>query len=297
MLSPWLLGMRPKTLTAAAAPVAVGAALAFCDGVFALLPSQAALAGALLIQIGTNLANDVLDYRRGIDDEARLGPTRVVQAGLLPAGQVTAAAAGAFALAAALGLYLVHVSGWPILVVGVAAIVSGVLYTAGPVPLAYVGLADMFVLVFFGLAAVAGTYYVQALTVTPASLAYGVAVGALSVAILNVNNLRDIDTDRRAGKRSLAVRLGAPATRTYYAASVLAAFAVPWLQALSGDYWLPALFSLLALPDGLKAIGAVRGGAKGRELNPVLGQTARLQAAHALLLSVGLVAESLLYGA
>lgn len=288
----WWLAIRPKTLTAAIAPVAVGAALAFRDGVFVPLPALAALAGALLIQIGTNLSNDALDHRRGVDNETRLGPTRVVQAGLLRPDQVMAAAIGAFVLAALIGVYLVWASGWPILVVGVAAIISGVLYTAGPKPLAYVGLADLFVMLFFGLAAVAGTYYVQALTITPASLGYGVAVGALALAILNVNNLRDIDTDRAAGKRSMAVRLGPGKTRAYYAVSVAAAFAVPALVVQDGRYLLTSLIVLLALPLAVPPLKQVIGGATGKDLNPVLGQTAKLQAAHAGLIVAGLLFES-----
>lgn len=288
----WWLAIRPKTLTAAIAPVAVGAALAFRDGVFVPMPALAALAGALLIQIGTNLSNDVLDYRRGVDNETRLGPTRVVQAGLLRPDRVMTAAIGAFALAVLVGVYLVWVSGWPILVVGVAAIISGVLYTAGPKPLAYVGLADLFVMLFFGLAAVAGTYYVQALTITTASLGYGVAVGALALAILNVNNLRDIDTDRAAGKRSMAVRLGPRMTRAYYAVCVAAAFAVPALVVQDGRYLLTSLIVLLALPLAVPPLRQVVGGATGKDLNPVLGQTAKLQAAHAGLIVAGLLFES-----
>lgn len=290
----WWLAIRPKTLTAAIAPVAVGAALAVRDGVFMPTPALAALVGALLIQIGTNLANDVLDFRRGADDEERLGPTRVVQAGLLSPSAVALGAAAAFGAAALSGLYLILVAGWPILVVGVAAIVSGVLYTAGPYPLAYVGLGDLFVLLFFGLAAVAGTYYVQALTVTPAGLGLGLAVGALSVAILNANNLRDIEGDARIGKRTLAVRLGQARTREYFAAVIAVALALPVLMVLIGWLGWPVLLVLLALPAAVSTVRPVLAGVAGRALNPVLGQTARLQMVHAALLVLGLLVDGLL---
>lgn len=289
----WWLAIRPKTLSAAVAPVLVGTALAAHDGRFAPLPALAALLGALLIQIGTNLANDVLDFHRGADDGARLGPTRVTQAGLLSPGRVGAGAALCFGAAAAIGLYLTARAGLPILAVGAAAIVSGVLYTAGPYPLAYVGLGDLFVLVFFGLAAVAGTYYVQALGVTPEALLLGVAVGALAVAILNVNNLRDIDTDRGVGKRTLAVRLGVRTTRRYLAVVVTAAFVLPVAMVALGALPLPALLVLAAAPGGWRLIRGILAGTEGRALNPLLGATARLQVLHALLLSLGLAAGAI----
>lgn len=285
----WLLAIRPKTLSAAVAPVVVGAALAAHDGVFRPLPALAALVGALLIQIGTNLANDVLDFRRGADHAARLGPTRVVQAGLLSAQAVSLAAIGTFGLAALVGLYLVSVAGLPILAVGVAGILSGVLYTAGPYPLAYVGLGDPFVMVFFGLAAVAGTYYVQALTVTPTSLALGAAVGALAVGILTVNNLRDIGTDGDAGKRTLVVRMGVARARVYYAFLVVQAFVIPVSLWLTSQLGAAVLVVLLAVPLARPPVQQVRGGLTGAPLNKVLAQTARLQTAHALLLAAGLL--------
>jgi 1,4-dihydroxy-2-naphthoate polyprenyltransferase len=287
---PWWLGSRPKTLAASTAPVIVGTALAAYDGSFKPLPALAALIAALLIQIGTNLSNDVLDFRRGADHGRRLGPTRVVQAGLLSARAVTIGAAVCYGLAAIIGLYLIAVAGWPILVIGVASIVSGVLYTAGPMPLAYVGLGDLFVLVFFGLAAVGGSYYVQALRFTPTSVVLGIAVGLLAVGILAVNNLRDVDTDREAGKRTMAVRLGAPLMRRYYALVVVVAFGIPVI--LFVIRWLPwtALTVLLAVPFAVPPVQSVLGGLVGTPLNKVLGQTSRLQIAYALCLSFGLLA-------
>jgi 1,4-dihydroxy-2-naphthoate octaprenyltransferase len=287
----WWLAIRPRTLPAAVAPVLVGAALAWSDQAFRPLPALAALAGALLIQIGTNLANDVLDYRKGADTAERIGPTRVVQAGLLSPRAVAGGAAASFALAAAVGLYLILGAGggWPILVLGLAALASGVLYTAGPYPLAYVGLGDLFVMAFFGLGAVAGTYYVQALKLTPAALGLGVAIGALATAILVVNNLRDVDTDRAAGKRTLVVRLGAPWARRYYTALIALAFALPPALVLLG--WLSpfGLAALAALPSALPPARAVRSGASGRALLPVLGLTATLETVFALCLAAGLV--------
>lgn len=316
-LDAWWLAARPKTLTASIAPVAVGTALAYAAGALHVAAALAALAGALLIQVGTNLTNDVLDFRRGADTAERLGPTRVVQSGLLSPRAVALGAGAAFALAAAVGLYLVAVGGVPILVLGLAAIVSGIAYTAGPRPLAYVGLGDVFVMVFFGIAAVAGTFYVQvraalggraaaaALALMPHAMALGVAVGAVAVAILTVNNLRDIPTDRAVGKRTLAVRLGEAGTRRYLEGLVATAFIIPVAMAA-----LPVV-PRAALPNGpgmfatlLLALGAVplangvlrpvAAGAAGRALNPILGQTARLQVAHAGLIAIALVADAVL---
>lgn len=310
----WWLAIRPKTLSAVIAPVAVGSALAYQAGVFRPLPALAALLGGLLIQIGTNLSNDLLDYRRGADTAERLGPTRVVQAGLIAPRRVAWAAALAFGLAALVGLYLVAQGGLPILLLGLASIAAGILYTAGPYPLAYLGLGDLFVLLFFGLAALGGTYYVQAGAAHPAALPLGAAVGAFSVAILNVNNLRDIETDRAARKHTLALRLGEAWTRSYFAALVAAAFAIPLflvLAAISGrslaaiaDRGLGVISErglgagvvlvLLALPLALRPVRLVRAGARGAALNPVLGMTARAQMGHALCLSGGLILERLL---
>lgn len=302
----WLLAIRPKTLVAAFAPVAVGTALAFNQHALAPVAALAALVGALLIQIGTNLANDVLDFRRGADTAERLGPTRVTQAGLLAPRAVAAGAALCFALAVAAGAYLVAVAGWPIALLGVAAILSGIAYTAGPAPLAYVGLGDVFVMVFFGIAAVGGTYYVQvmdalggyarrqALHALPQALLLGVGVGALATAILTVNNLRDRDTDARAGKRTLAVRLGDGRTRRYFDALMFTAFAVPTGLAVFHGLGPAIVAVLFAVPFALDPGRAIAGGVRGKALNAVLGQVARLQVVYAFWLSLGLVADRLL---
>ena len=204
----WILAMRPKTLPAAAAPVVVGAALAFADGRFDLLPALAAALGALLLQILSNFANDYSDYFRGADTTERIGPVRVTSSGLISPSQLRLGMIVVIALAVLVGLYLVWVGGWPILVAGVAAILAALAYTGGPFPFGYHGLGELFVFLFFGIVAVCGTYFVQAHNVTWGVLVAAVPVGLLVTAILVVNNYRDIDTDRRAGKRTLAVRLG-----------------------------------------------------------------------------------------
>ncbi len=300
----WWLAARPRTLTASITPVAIGTALAINAGVFRWPAALAALAGGLLIQIGTNFANDVLDHRRGADTAERLGPTRVVQAGLLSDRAVARGAAAAFGLAMLVGLYLVRAGGWPIALLGVVSIASGVLYTAGPYPLAYVGLGDVFVMLFFGLAAVTGTYYVQAGELHPAAIPLGVAAGALSVAILTVNNLRDRDTDGRAGKRTLAVRLGDARTRRYYGVMLGLAFVVPLAQVVAGALATPPAWALgpgaglvlLALPAANAPLRLVRAGAAGAALNPVLGLTARAQLWHTVWLCAGLVADGFVRG-
>jgi 1,4-dihydroxy-2-naphthoate octaprenyltransferase len=288
-LARWWLAIRPKTLSAASAPVIVGAALAAHDGALRVLPALGALVGALLIQIGTNLANDVLDFRRGADHERRLGPTRVVQAGLLSARSVAIAAALTYAAAAVVGSYLATVGGWPILAIGATGIASGILYTAGPWPLAYVGLGDVFVLIFFGLAAVGGTYYVQSVRWTADATALGLAVGALAVGILAVNNLRDVETDGAAGKRTLAVRIGPRRMRIYYPLLVLAAFAIPCALVAAGRLEPAALLVLAAAPLAVAPVRKVAGGVAGAPLNRVLAETSRLEMGYALALSAGLL--------
>jgi 1,4-dihydroxy-2-naphthoate octaprenyltransferase len=215
-LQVWMLAARPKTLPAAAAPVIVGSAAAFVDGAFQPLPALAALLAALLLQIGANLANDVFDFHKGADTQERLGPVRVTQSGMLSPEQVMGGMWVTFGLAALLGLYLAWVGGWPIILIGVASIAAAILYTGGPFPFGYYGLGDLFVFIFFGLVAVCGTYYIQVAALTPLAIWSSIPMGLLITAILVVNNLRDIDTDRQAGKRTLAVRLGTEGARWEY---------------------------------------------------------------------------------
>lgn len=284
----WLLAARPKTLPAAAAPVVVGTAVAFSENVFALLPAMAALLGSLLIQIGTNFANDVFDFKKGADTTERLGPLRVTQAGLLTPNQVMAGMWLTFGLASLIGLYLVWVGGWPIVVIGLLSIASGIAYTGGPFPLGYNGLGDLFVFIFFGLFAVTGTYYVQAGTISPAALWAAIPIGLLATAILVVNNLRDIDTDRAAGKKTLAVRFGTRAAQLEYILLLSLSYLIPLLMWLTGleSAWL--LLTWLSLPLTRPLLTMIFN-EKGRPLNAALAGTARLELLYAFLFSVGLI--------
>jgi len=282
----WVLAARPRTLTAALVPVLVGTAAAAAQGGMRIVPALAALLAALCIQIGTNLANDYHDFQRGADTHERLGPQRVTQSGLVAPRTVRAAALGTFGLAALLGAYLAVVGGWPILITGLASIASGWAYTGGPWPFGYHGLGDLFVFVFFGLVATAGTAYVQLHRVPPAAWIAAVPVGALATAILVVNNLRDIGTDARAGKRTLAVRLGPPGTRVEYILLLAIAFAAPFALLPFARAWV--LLPLAALPLAVAPLRLVLRG-RGAELNAGLGATARLHLAYGALLALGLV--------
>jgi len=284
----WAMAARPKTLTAAVAPVLAGTGLAAHHGVLSWGPASAALLGAMLIQIGTNFANDYYDFVRGGDTEARVGPVRVTQAGILPPAAVKRAMVLVLALAMAVGVYLVWVGGWPIVWIGLSSVACAVLYTGGPFPLAYHGLGDLFVFVYFGLVAVSGTYFVQGLAWPPDALLAGAALGALNTAILVVNNLRDLDTDARTGKRTLAVRLGAGPTKAEYVLALGVAAAVP-LAGVVAYGWPPAsLAAAAALLLALPPLRTVLGYREPGELIPALGGTARVVAVYGALLSVGL---------
>ncbi|MEW5828334.1 MAG: 1,4-dihydroxy-2-naphthoate polyprenyltransferase [Chloroflexota bacterium] len=284
----WLMAARPKTLPAAAAPVIVGWGLAFADHAFRLGPALAALAIGLLLQIGANLANDVADFHRGADTAERLGPTRVTSAGLLTPGQVSAGMWSVFALAGLLGLYLFRVAGWPVLVIGLTAILAAIAYTGGPFPYGYYGLGEIFVFVYFGLAATAGTYFVQALGVSPAVWWASVPMGLLTVAILVVNNLRDIATDASAGKRTLAVRLGPAGTRVEYFVCVLAAYLTVTLAVLLGLFPLTALLVWASIFVAWRVWRVIQTN-EGRPLNAALAGTGRVELLFGILLAVGLV--------
>lgn len=284
----WILASRPKTLTAAAAPVVVGTGLASFHGTAAALPALAALLGALLIQVATNLANDYYDFVRGGDTEERVGPLRVTQAGVLPPETVKRGMVVVLAAALAVGIYLAWVGGWPIVVIGLASLVCAVAYTGGPYPLAYHGLGDLFVFVFFGLVAVGGTVYVQGLSWPPDALLAGAGMGALNTAILVVNNLRDIPTDAKAGKRTLAVRLGPAGTKAEYMLLMAVAAAVPVVGVARFAWPVASLAALLAVPVGLPAFRRVLTFQDPRELLPALGQTSRVVALYGLLLALGL---------
>src|SRR6266404_3448552 len=212
----WLMAARPATLPASITPVLVGTAAGVHDGAFVLLPFLSALIAAVLIQVGANLANDLFDFEKGADTSQRLGPLRVTQSGLASPRQVRLAMILSFGAAVLIGLYLITVGGWPILMIGMLCIAAGIAYTGGPWPLGYHGLGDLFVFIFFGLVAVTGSTYLQTGAFSATAFAAALPVGCTVTAILVVNNLRDIETDRQAGKRTLAVRLGALLTRAQY---------------------------------------------------------------------------------
>jgi 1,4-dihydroxy-2-naphthoate octaprenyltransferase len=245
-----VLAARVPTLTASVSPVLVGSAAAAGDGAFRPLPALAALVGAVAIQVGTNYHNDALDFLQGADSVQRRGPTRVTAAGLLPVRRVLVGSYASFGIAALAGLYLVALRGWPVLVAGVLSIGAAIAYTASPLRLGYRGLGDLLVFVFFGLVGVVGSDYVQTGAVRPPAVLASVSVGLLTTAILVANNLRDMETDRAAGKRTLAVRLGAAGTRIQYALCVAVAFAVPGVMRAAGMagawFWLPWLATPLA---------------------------------------------------
>ncbi len=286
----WLLATRPATLTAALSPVLVGAAAAWraSAGVgYRWGAVAAALLGAMFIQVGTNLANDVFDFEKGADTAERLGPTRVTQAGLLSPTQVRAGMVASFALATAAGVYLTAIAGWPIVVIGVASIASGIAYTGGPYPLGYNGLGDVFVFVFFGLVAVAGTAFVALGSVPALAVALAVPVGSLATAVLVVNNVRDHGTDIRAGKRTVVVRFGRRFGIVEYVACWVAALAVPVVAAAARrSPWM--LLPLLTFPLAMVLSRKVAN-LEGRPLNAVLGATAGALLLHSALTAAGLL--------
>lgn len=285
----WMLASRPATLPAAIVPVLVGAAIAVGQGQFRVGPFLGALVASLLIQIGTNFANDLFDFQKGADTHERLGPRRVTQSGLIPPDAVKRAMILTFTAAAVIGLYLIVVGGLPILIIGVLSIISAVAYTGGPWPLGYHGLGEVFVFLFFGLVAVTGTYYLQTGTVTPLALWASVPVGLLCTAILVVNNVRDIDTDRRAGKRTLAVRIGRPATRALYTACLVVSYLITLGLWLLGPLTPLALLPWVTLPLAVPLIRTVWTQTAGPPLNGVLKGTGRLHLVFGLLFAISLL--------
>ncbi|MES3628555.1 MAG: 1,4-dihydroxy-2-naphthoate polyprenyltransferase [Longimonas sp.] len=286
----WIQAARPKTLPAAAAPVIIGVALAVADGGFHALSASLALLAALLIQVGVNFHNDYTDFLRGTDTDERVGPLRVTQAGLVDPDTMRRATFVVFFVAVLAGSYLIVRGGWPVVAIGVASIASALWYTAGRYSLAYIGLADLFVFMFFGPVAVAGTYYVQTLTVTAPAVAAGVGPGALSVCILLVNNIRDLEGDREADKRTLVVRLGRTFGVWFYAFCMLvAALVPPALVGYTGEHW----GALLATPTVALAGPALQtlrsGTTDAHHLNPLLATTGRALALYSLCFALGWV--------
>ncbi len=287
-LQTWWLAIRPRTLPAAAAGVIAGSALAFYDGAFHPIRALTALLVALLLQIGSNLANDVFDYERGTDLARRHGPLRVTQSGLLTPDQVKRGMWTAFVLAGLLGLYLAFEAGWVVLLIGVAAIFSAITYTGGPFPLGYHGLGDLFVFLFFGMASVAGTYFVQAGLVSPAAWWMSLPIGLIIVGILVVNNLRDIETDRLASKHTLAVMLGERFAKGEYLFCMLVAFLCLPLLCTFGilPWW--SLLAWMTLPLAWKLTRVVLM-QEGKMLNLALAGTGQLALAFSALFLLGLV--------
>ena len=265
----------------------MGIVIAVGAGRFHLLAAAAALLGALLIQIGTNFANDYFDFVKGTDTEARIGPQRATAAGLVAPATMKRAFLLTFGLAVLVGTYLVWRAGWPLVVIGLASVACGVLYTGGPKPLGYIGIADLFVIVFFGPVATAGTYYVQTLEWSRSAVVAGLAPGLLATALLTVNNLRDIEGDRKAGKRSLAVRFGARFAKAEYVFCLLGAAAVPFV--LHGYFDAPAgvLAASASCLLGLPPLRAVLSWTPGRELHGALAATGRLLVLYAVAFSIG----------
>jgi len=284
----WLLAARPKTLPAAVAPVIAGTAVAIHEGGEHWPSAILAMLTALLLQIAANFASDALDFRRGADTHERVGPTRITASGFASPETVLRATGIVIALAIVTGLPLVIRGGWPILLLGLAAIVCAVAYTGGPFPLAYLGLGEVFVFLFFGLAAVAGTAYIQTGNLTALAIAASVPVGALAVAILIVNNLRDIVTDRAAGKHTIAVRLGVRGTRMEYATMLVIAGAAPIVFWIVG--WLDwmVIVTILWWPVGVSLWNQVST-RSGPDLNPTLGNTGRGLLLYSVVLATALI--------
>lgn len=284
----WLAASRPKTLPAAAAPVVAASALAWHDGAFRPGPALACLLTALLLQIAANLANDLFDFQRGADTPDRLGPLRVTQAGLLTSQQVKTGLAVCFIISGLLGVYVAFSSSWHILLIGILAIIAALAYSGGPLPYGYYGLGELGVFLFFGLAAVGGSYYGQAVTLTPAVFLIAAAMGFLSTAILVVNNLRDIDTDRAGGKKTLSVLMGRTFTKFEYWTLVTAAYLIPLVMWICGYASSWVLLAFISLPLAVRACLHVSR-LTGRALNAVLAETGRLELIFALLVGIGLI--------
>ena len=285
----WVLAARPRTLPAAIAPVVLGSAMAIADKTFVWLPAAAAFMVALLLQIGVNLANDYFDYQKGIDTADRLGPLRVTQSGLIPATQVKAGMMMTFILSMIPGFYLLAVGGLPVLIIGLACFCAALAYSGGPFPLASHGLGDLFVFIFFGLVAVCGTYYVQALRLTPMVWLMGAIEGLLITAILVVNNLRDIESDRKTGKRTLAVIIGVRGSTIEYVFLLGGAYIIPIILWLSDRMSAWVLLPLISVPMAVWLMRLIWKNPDGPILNQALAKTAKLALVYSLLLAIGLI--------
>jgi len=284
----WMLAARPRTLPAAAASTFLGSALAYHDGKFLFLPAFAALIISILLQVGANFANDLFDFQRGADTGNRMGPLRAAQAGLLSPRQLTIGMLLVFGSAILIGLYLARVAGWMVIIIGLSAILAALAYTGGPFPFGYYSLGDLFVLIFFGFAAVCGTFFVQAHTINSTSIWGGLAMGLLITNILVVNNLRDIETDRAANKLTLAVRLGVTGTRAEYLICVILAYLVPVILTFGDRSLIGSLLTWLSIPLAFRLFYELTKHT-GSSLNHTLAGTARLALIYALLFSIGIL--------
>lgn len=285
----WILAARPKTLSASISPVLVGGAMAYHDGFCRPYIWLLTLTAALFIQIGTNYINDYYDFIKGADTKERLGPVRVTQAGLASLKEIKLACVIAFCVAMFLGIFLVYIGGLPIFLIGILAIVSGILYTAGPYALGYLGLGEIFVLFFFGPVAVAGTYYLQSNLYNSATIIAGLAPGFLSVAILTVNNLRDLNQDLLVHKKTLAVRFGKKFAQYEYVVVMALSAVVPLLLCLFWGFSSKILFSSCVLLLGYSSIKTVFSFSDERMLNSVLGQTGKISLLFGVIFSLGYI--------
>lgn len=286
-LKHWLMAFRPKTLTAAVAPVLMGTAMAYGDGLEHFPTAALCLLAALTIQVGTNIANDYYDFKKGADTSERIGPTRVTQAGLIAPGAVRNAFIMTFAVSFLACAALAYRGGWPIIVLSIVSIISGILYTAGPKPLGYIGLGDVFVLIFFGPVALAATYYLQSYELNSAVVIAGLGPGLISMAILTVNNYRDIDSDAKNGKKTLAVRFGRTFAQLEYMACLLLAALLPvliyiFIEDHKHILW-ASLSALLAIPG----IHAITTSTDGKVLNQLLGYTGKILLVYSVTFSIG----------
>jgi len=285
----WLIAARPRTLPAAVAPVLVGTSLAWTVGPLDWIAFVAASLGALFIQVGTNLSNDYSDARRGADTEERLGPVRVTAGGLVPPKQVLFATYASFGMAVLCGIYLIIIAGPVLLLIGAASILAGVLYTGGPRPYGYEGFGELFVFTFFGIVAVTGSYYVQRQALEWEAFLLAIPVGLLASAILVVNNVRDLETDRRANKQTLAVRIGRANTRRLFAVMVALAYPTALLPTILGSFNAWPLLVLLTIPIAVALIRTVASHTDGPTLNASLAKAGILELSFCVLLTAGLL--------
>lgn len=288
----WKLAVRPKTLPAAASPVVLGSALAFSTGEFDIGIALATLVAALLLQIGANLANDVFDFHRGVDTHDRLGPLRTTQAGLLEPNDVLRGMWITFGIASVLGIYLYFAAGWLVVLLGLSSILTAIVYTGGPFPLGYYGLGDLLVFIFFGPVAVCGTYFIQTNQINSSIWIASLTMGFLITAILVVNNLRDIETDRKTGKRTLAVRLGPQKTRIEYLICLAGAYLVPAMMVTAQLLTVWVFLVYLSLPYTVSLVKSIKHDT-GRSLNTTLARTGQLTLIFSLLFSTGTIIPEL----